>query len=62
MRLADSDPSCYFFFLYWKYQVGFDMIDAFARSEGIPMTTVHCKALFGEGSLSNLPNLDDLFF
>lgn len=38
------------------------MIDAFARSEGIPMTTVHCKALFGEGSLSNLPNLDDLFF
>jgi hypothetical protein len=30
------------------------MIDAFARSEGIPMTTVHCKALFGEGSLTNL--------
>ncbi|RYR46805.1 hypothetical protein Ahy_A07g032633 [Arachis hypogaea] len=25
------------------------MIDAFAASVGIPMDTVHCKALFGKG-------------
>lgn len=25
------------------------MIDAFAESHGIPMNTVHCKAIFGQG-------------
>ena len=30
-------------------QVGFDMIDAFAESQGISMTRLHFKALFGEG-------------
>ena len=25
------------------------MIDAFAESIGIPMDTVHCKAIFGKG-------------
>ena len=30
-------------------QVGFDMIDAFAVSQGISLTTHHFKALFGEG-------------
>ncbi|XLR10755.1 hypothetical protein S83_038693, partial [Arachis hypogaea] len=29
-------------------QVGFEMIDAFSASVGIPMNTVHCKALFGK--------------
>ena len=30
-------------------QVGFEMIDAFAESEGIPMDKVQCKAMYGEG-------------
>jgi len=29
--------------------VGFDMIDAFAQSQGIPLTRHYFKALFGEG-------------
>lgn len=33
------------------------MIDAFAGSQGIPMTTVHCKALFGEGMVGGTPVL-----
>ncbi|KAJ4814943.1 Peptidyl-tRNA hydrolase family protein [Rhynchospora pubera] len=40
-----------------RHNVGFDMIDAFARSQGIPMTTVHCKALFGEGMVEGVPVL-----
>lgn len=30
-------------------QVGFEMIDVFAQSQGIAMNTVHCKAIFGQG-------------
>ncbi|XP_020234542.1 peptidyl-tRNA hydrolase, mitochondrial isoform X2 [Cajanus cajan] len=30
-----------------RHNVGFDMIDAFAESQGIPMDTVHSKAIFG---------------
>lgn len=30
------------------------MIDAFAASQGIPMDTVHCKAVFGKGMLKQL--------
>ncbi|XP_072982577.1 uncharacterized protein [Typha latifolia] len=40
-----------------RIQVGFDMIDAFARSQGIAMTSIHCKALFGEGSIGGVPVL-----
>ncbi|KAF3323809.1 peptidyl-tRNA hydrolase [Carex littledalei] len=40
-----------------RHNVGFNSIDAFARSEGIPMTTVHCKALFGEGMVEGAPVL-----
>ncbi|XP_008808969.1 peptidyl-tRNA hydrolase, mitochondrial isoform X1 [Phoenix dactylifera] len=40
-----------------RHNVGFDMIDAFARSQLIPMTTVHCKALFGEGMVGGTPVL-----
>ncbi|XP_072979342.1 peptidyl-tRNA hydrolase, mitochondrial isoform X1 [Typha angustifolia] len=40
-----------------RHNVGFDMIDAFARSQGIPMTSIHCKALFGEGSIGGVPVL-----
>ncbi|QHO23770.1 Peptidyl-tRNA hydrolase [Arachis hypogaea] len=31
-----------------RHTVGFEMIDAFSASVGIPMNTVHCKALFGK--------------
>jgi peptidyl-tRNA hydrolase, PTH1 family len=39
----------YFFLQFVCSQVGFDMIDAFAQSQGIPLTTHYFKALFGEG-------------
>ncbi|TVU47053.1 hypothetical protein EJB05_06631 [Eragrostis curvula] len=32
-----------------RHNVGFDMIDAFAQSQGITLTTHYFKALFGEG-------------
>ncbi|VAH54102.1 unnamed protein product [Triticum turgidum subsp. durum] len=32
-----------------RHNVGFDMIDAFAVSQGISLITHHFKALFGEG-------------
>ncbi|XP_031486428.1 peptidyl-tRNA hydrolase, mitochondrial [Nymphaea colorata] len=38
-----------------RHNVGFEMIDAFAESEGISMDTVHCKALFGKGLVENTP-------
>lgn len=31
------------------------MIDAFAESQGIPMSTVHCKAMFGQGFVGDVP-------
>ncbi|GJN31461.1 hypothetical protein PR202_gb19861 [Eleusine coracana subsp. coracana] len=40
-----------------RHNVGFDMIDAFAQSEGIPMTTHYFKALFGEGMVDGVPIL-----
>ncbi|XP_020100060.1 peptidyl-tRNA hydrolase, mitochondrial [Ananas comosus] len=40
-----------------RHNVGFDMIDAFARSQGIPFGSVHCKALFGEGTIGGVPVL-----
>lgn len=30
-------------------QVGFELVDAIAEAEGISMSTVSCKSLFGEG-------------
>ncbi|KAK4773556.1 hypothetical protein SAY87_028575 [Trapa incisa] len=38
-----------------RHNVGFDMIDAFAESQGISMDTVHCKALFGQGFIDDAP-------
>ncbi|CAL2262647.1 unnamed protein product [Prunus armeniaca] len=35
-----------------RHNVGFEMIDAFANSQGIEMSTVHCKAIFGKGPLA----------
>lgn len=32
-----------------KKQVGFELIDAFAKDATISMDTVHCKAIFGKG-------------
>ncbi|XP_020532102.1 peptidyl-tRNA hydrolase, mitochondrial isoform X2 [Amborella trichopoda] len=38
-----------------RNKVGFDMIDAFAESQGISFSTVHCKAFFGQGMVGNTP-------
>ncbi|XP_071925356.1 peptidyl-tRNA hydrolase, mitochondrial-like isoform X2 [Coffea arabica] len=38
-----------------RHNVGFEMIDAFAEAVGIPMDTVHCKALFGKGFVNGVP-------
>ncbi|KAJ3673896.1 hypothetical protein LUZ60_005888 [Juncus effusus] len=40
-----------------RHNAGFDMIDAFARSQGISINTVHCKALVGEGMIEGVPIL-----
>lgn len=40
-----------------RHNVGFDMIDAFAEFHGISMTTLHFKALFGEGMIDGVPVL-----
>lgn len=36
-------------------QVGFEMVDAFAESQGISMNSVHCKAIFGQGLFRVIP-------
>ncbi|KAG8387368.1 hypothetical protein BUALT_Bualt02G0014100 [Buddleja alternifolia] len=36
-------------FMGTRHNVGFELIDAFAKSQGISMDTVHCKAIFGKG-------------
>lgn len=38
---------------FWKdsFQVGFEMIDAIARAEGISMSSIRFKALLGNGLL-----------
>lgn len=38
-----------------RHNVGFEMINAFAESQGIPMDTVHCKAIFGQGFVDDVP-------
>lgn len=38
-----------------RHNVGFEMIDAFAESQGILMSTVHCKAMFGQGFVGDVP-------
>ncbi|KDO54428.1 hypothetical protein CISIN_1g027742mg [Citrus sinensis] len=40
-----------------RHNVGFEMIDAFAESQGISMNTVHCKATFGQGFVGDAPVL-----
>uniref|UniRef100_A0A2P2IYF1 Peptidyl-tRNA hydrolase n=1 Tax=Rhizophora mucronata TaxID=61149 RepID=A0A2P2IYF1_RHIMU len=40
-----------------RHNVGFEMIDALAESQGIPMETVHCKAIFGQGFVGEAPVL-----
>ncbi|KAM3298743.1 hypothetical protein ACQJBY_040294 [Aegilops geniculata] len=40
-----------------RHNVGFDMIDVFAESQGISLTTHHFKALFGEGVVDGVPVL-----
>uniref|UniRef100_A0A453DDN9 Peptidyl-tRNA hydrolase, mitochondrial n=1 Tax=Aegilops tauschii subsp. strangulata TaxID=200361 RepID=A0A453DDN9_AEGTS len=40
-----------------RHNVGFDMIDAFAESQGISLTTHHFKALFGEVVVDGVPVL-----
>lgn len=43
-------------------QVGFEMVDAFAESQGISMDKVHCKALFGQGLFLGSFELTSHFF
>ncbi|KAG2675218.1 hypothetical protein I3843_13G153700 [Carya illinoinensis] len=38
-----------------RHNVGFELIDAFAESQGISMNTVHCKAIFGQGFVDEVP-------
>lgn len=40
-----------------RHNVGFEMIDAFAQSQRIPMNTVNCKAIFGQGLIGEVPVL-----
>ncbi|XP_062170662.1 peptidyl-tRNA hydrolase, mitochondrial isoform X2 [Alnus glutinosa] len=38
-----------------RHNVGFELIDAFAESQGISINTVRCKAIFGEGFVGEVP-------
>ncbi|XP_031261690.1 peptidyl-tRNA hydrolase, mitochondrial isoform X2 [Pistacia vera] len=40
-----------------RHNVGFQMVDAFAESQGISMNTIHCKAIFGQGFVGDAPVL-----
>ncbi|CAI9290296.1 unnamed protein product [Lactuca saligna] len=40
-----------------RHNVGFNMIDTFAESQGIDMDTVFCKAIFGKGIVDGVPVL-----
>ncbi|KAJ4724034.1 Peptidyl-tRNA hydrolase family protein [Melia azedarach] len=40
-----------------RHNVGFEMIDAFAESQGISMNMVHCKAIVGQGFVNDAPVL-----
>ncbi|PWA67406.1 peptidyl-tRNA hydrolase family protein [Artemisia annua] len=42
-----------------RHNVGFNMIDTFAESEGIAMDTVFCKAIFGKGLLQ-IPHISEI--
>lgn len=42
-------------FMGTRHNVGFEMVDAFADAIGISVNTVHCKALFGQGFVGNVP-------
>ncbi|XP_078429930.1 peptidyl-tRNA hydrolase family protein isoform X2 [Wolffia australiana] len=44
-------------FMGTRHNVGFDMIDCFANSVGIPMASIHCKAFFGQGLVDGTPVL-----
>ncbi|CAH9072175.1 unnamed protein product [Cuscuta europaea] len=38
-----------------RHNVGFEMVDVFAESLGIPMEDIHCKAIFGKGLVNGVP-------
>ncbi|KAL5052578.1 hypothetical protein RYX36_033260, partial [Vicia faba] len=40
-----------------RHNVGFEMVDAIAEAEGISMTSVSFKALFGKGFIGDVPVL-----
>ncbi|KAK6119877.1 hypothetical protein DH2020_046378 [Rehmannia glutinosa] len=42
-------------FIGTRHNVGFEFIDAFAKSQGISMDSVHCKAIFGKGLINGVP-------
>ncbi|XP_073002985.1 peptidyl-tRNA hydrolase, mitochondrial-like [Typha latifolia] len=40
-----------------RHNVGFEMIDAISEVEGIPLSTMHSKAMFGKGRIGDVPVL-----
>ncbi|KAG8065324.1 hypothetical protein GUJ93_ZPchr0004g39049 [Zizania palustris] len=40
-----------------RHNVGFDMIDMFAQSQGISLIVLHFKQMFGEGMVDGVPVL-----
>ncbi|CAH9106719.1 unnamed protein product [Cuscuta epithymum] len=38
-----------------RHNVGFEMVNAFSESLGIPMEDIHCKAIFGKGLVNGVP-------
>ncbi|XP_047977510.1 peptidyl-tRNA hydrolase, mitochondrial-like isoform X1 [Salvia hispanica] len=42
-------------FMGTRHNVGFEFIDAFAKSHRIAMDSVHCKAIFGKGIINMVP-------
>ncbi|KAK9673101.1 hypothetical protein RND81_12G146200 [Saponaria officinalis] len=42
-------------FLGTRHNIGFELIDAFAEKLGISVCDVHCKALFGQGFVGDVP-------
>ncbi|KAL5976761.1 hypothetical protein ACLOJK_021094 [Asimina triloba] len=58
LRLRNRFMSDFVLIGRFSEQVGFRMIDAFAESLGVPMETVHCKALFGKCTFDSFRRKD----
>ena len=49
-------------FIFYMYQVGFEMIDQISQEEGIPLSTIQSKALVGIGIYLVFVLLGSFFF